>query len=286
MTNKEKLGLAFRILGLNFPNRVNYELARLAVEEKKKAELGSKLSCDDDHFDLEAPSLQNRLLDCLESKFGFRASRNHLQEANERRLEILRDIAKSALILNNEVKGRVGRFTRDFNDFELALLSEVIFDEDPSTKLKELDVNLLLMRKIKDGKGEGVIRYLAAGLEYAERRRNDGKGTLEGFNAVLLVATKMWTFPDLPFWLLPGAVAAKIIGQILERDFKKDAFNEMAKRYGLKRVPDRILNKFISPAQKDPECLALKEELEQAAGMSFNQARRGRPRGTSKCWRE
>jgi hypothetical protein len=80
-------------------------------------------------------------------------------------------------------------------------------------------------------------------------------------------------------WLLPSAAATHLIKEAKAESLKPTAYDSLVRRHGLSRLPQSVMDKFLSLSRKDAVTLQLRAEVEKAVGFSLERTRRGRPRG-------
>lgn len=254
--------------------------AKALIEDRvalSEPDLEAKLRGDDAVFDFAAPSLQNRLLDYFETRFGYKEAREHLQRAEQSRRAVLKEVAREALLGLHPKNRELHPLVAGFSDYDLWRLNRVVLAEKPAEELKTPQLIQLISSKLREGRGEDVMRYLTERLDHHRARLgSDAKNkTLEVFNSCLVVVAWMWTFPEYPMWMIPGAAAALFVSQSVGEDFNRTAYNRLIHQHGLERLDQKLFDRFISPKMKDAKGISLQKELESVIKMPLSSFRRG-----------
>ena len=249
----------------------------VAARQKTVANLESRLRGEGSVLDFDADSLQNRLLRYFQSKLGFKNARRQLDLADEGRRNLLCHVEKAGLLGLHPGNKELHDLVRGFDNYDLHLLNTAVLAKNPSVQLKIPEIAEVITRKVKEGRGEDLIKYLAARLQHHQARMKSGTTkTLEVFNPVLVVLAWMWTEPSCPLWMMPSAAAIQVIADGIGTKLTYAAYNTMIRVHQLPRVPSVVLKKFMSVRRGDPECIRLRQEFEKAAGVSLDLVRPGR----------
>ncbi len=269
------LGLARDLTGHSLKKLTNEVAARAAAV----AEIEKRLRGDDSAFDFEADSLQKRLLKYFQAELGYRRGGKDFVEADKARRSLLAKVERAGLLGLHPGNKELAALVRGFSDYDLWLLNTVVVADNHSARMQAPEVAGVISRKLSEGRGEDVIKYLAARLEHHEKRmKSPDPATLEVFNPALVVLSRMWTDPECPLWLLPSAAAVEVIHAVTGDRLKSTAYNTLVKGSGLPRLPQDVFDDFMSNSRGDARCIQLRQEIEAAAGMSLDRTRRGRRR--------
>jgi len=279
-THKTKAALA--LLLARDPSRSSLTKLSADVEARRQAvaALEAELRGEDAGFDFKSDSLQNRLLTFFESKLGFDDAHGQLEIAEKARRRLLGKVSREALLGLHSRNKELESMVEGFSNYDLRLLNKAVLDDNPSDQLKTPEIVEVITRKLKEGQGEHVIKYLAARMEHHQSRMDSAAKqtveTTEVFNPALLVVAKMWTNPQRPLWLFPSKAAVKLIGKFTQHPLTPKAYNRLVRTRGLPRVPQGILEKFMSITLRDSDCNRLRNEYKEAIEISLSDVRRGR----------
>lgn len=218
-------------------------------------------------FDFDADSLQKRLLTFFRGDLNYSEGESDLIQADAHRRDVWGKMERAHLLGFTSANKELCKPVEEFSDRDLLLLNRAIVAERSSEEMKSHSFSELFLRKCRDGRGEDLVRYLAARLEL--------KTEHEPFNANLMVAANLWTNPRCPMWMMPGAGAVQIIEKITEQPISPSAYNGMIQAHGLTRVPLPIVTAFFSVKNRSALGVSLRAQLSDVMGIPCEQVQRG-----------
>jgi hypothetical protein len=266
-------------------------LRRLREQALAEVQLEAELKGEDTQSDLDADSLQMRLLNYMETTLGFQDLSQRLKRNHEARLLALQKVRRQALLGLHSANKELGRLVEGFSDYELFLLNQVVTSDNPAERLRSPDLVDLFTRRLRAGSGKNLVEYLADRMFHLRRRSEqpeagdgheaDGDEPRQPaiFNAELLVVGMLWTDPHVPFWLMPSVGATNVINRILEapdrRAMSKESYNKLVSTHGLCRLRQPEMDKLLRDCLSDLQGRELRRQLEEVMGVALSSARRG-----------
>lgn len=272
---EERLRLILRSFSTEFPLpqlASRTDIPDLLTEEELRREMNGEVLA----FDFQQDSLQKRLLEYIANDLNHPEVFEWFGEANESVKGLLKELAPTVHLGLHGANRELSELIKHCSDYEKHVLHVVVTSSRPSLVLRDPRLIQLFTRQMSCGYGENLIQYLAKRLEHRGKRSSSKK---EIFNAHLVVVSRMWTFPQAPFWLMPSAAAVSIIAKILQdsaHHLSQEAYNRLTKSHRLSRLSQTTLDEFIASVSKTESGKQLTAEFEKATGVKLSEVRRGR----------